>query len=294
MRVEKEAVDAQFEKQLGREEAWPLIVERMSHKFFDGIVTGYVVRSTSPRNSPERRQQSPKTSNRKKVIDDIVSRATVSVREYQKHIPEPDGNLTVYRSKVAAVLANYLIAPLTDIDEYRAGDHQYVFIALDEFDPFGHLLPAIRRLMSILGDRLKSRDPLRVLLLDTNNKLALVTGSEAHGASLRTTDGSKLLREPYLIISPDIRLLNGDQRVPFDDFFENKMVRTHGEILGFLRYMGRPLWGDRLYETPEHGYAGFSLDTVLSKMGCQVRQDGQYIALAASRLPLTIVGLQGE
>jgi len=296
MEIEKQAVEKHLGKQLGREEAWPLIVERISHKFFDGIVTGYVVRSTSPRVSPEKQQLSPKTSKRKTLIEDIVSRATVEFREYQEHKPEPDGDLIVYRSKVAETLADYLEPRLTEIDKYRADDHQYVFIALDEFDPFGHLLPAIRRLMSILSSKMLSRDSLRVLLLDTNNKLALVTGPEAHQASLRTTDGSKRLREPYLVISPDIRLLDGNQRVPFDDFLENNLTRTHGEILKFLRYMGRPLWGDRLYETQsdQHGYAGFSLDRVLRKMGCEARQDEQYIALAASRLPLTIVGLQGE
>jgi len=298
IKIEKEAVDVDIWKKLGHEEAWPLILERMSHKFFDGIVRGYVVRSTSPQNCPERQQQSAETSKRKELIDDIISRSTMNFREYQKHIPEPDGNMTVYKSRVAERLASFLVPHLEDVKKHSPGSHQYVFVALDEFDTFGHLLPTIRRLMSVIQVRMKSRDPLRVLLLDTNIELGLGTWSVEQDPSMRGTDGSKPLREPYLIISPDTRLLDGDQRVPYDDFLENKMVRTHGEILKFLRYMGRPLWGDRLYDYRSGPwrppYAGLSLANVLTKMGCQVSRDEQYIALAASRLPLTVVGLQGE
>jgi hypothetical protein len=71
-------------------------------------------------------------------------------------------------------------------------------------------------------------------------------------------------------------------------------------LLSYLRRMGRPLWNDTSYrsENPNSSYAGVGLSFVLAKLlpkESRTAQDtNSILGLAASRLPLDFVGVQGD
>jgi hypothetical protein len=170
---------------------------------------------------------------------------------------------------------------------------RYFHVALDEFIAFADLLTPARRVMSLLTD-----SPLRLLLLDTNNQLAHVTGSTVVGSSLRTTTGEKRLCEPHLVISHDIQLIQEDTYNHYRAFLQGEKQLTHDQMFGLMSCMGRPLWNDKNYQAGKNdpSVAGINLKHIVRKMGCKGLQDDkdEILALAMSRLPLHAVGFQGQ
>lgn len=288
---------------------WNGIVEVLRSDFTNEIVRGYrvpsPVQSSSWNNTSEtveasHGESSPQTSPsiRRSLIKQIAELAERSMVE-NEHLQPPPEHFLQDDSAFRYSVMQKLQPLLNDIERFGADiaalpvegpASRYFFIALDEFATVSHLLTPARRVMSAL-----TATPLRLLLLDTNNELASVMGPDVIRASNRTSLGEKSLCEPHIVISHDIQLHGREQRGLYYRFLKGEETLTHEQCRHFIRYMGRPLWSDDVYRVGATGtFAGINYRAVLRKMGCESgKEDGQILALAASRLPLHISGLQG-
>lgn len=198
-----------------------------------------------------------------------------------------------FRISVMRALAPLIGRIKTDLEKTSVSEpSRYFHVALDEFDGFSDLLTPAARVMSLLTD-----SPLRLLLIGMNTKLAHVTRSTVVPSSFRMTTGEKRPCQPHLVISHDIQLIQEDTYQHFRAFLQGEKQLTHSEMFDLIRYMGRPLWNGKDYQAGQgdSSVAGIGLSHVLRKMGCKPEADAnEILALAMSRLPLHVVGLQGQ
>jgi hypothetical protein len=182
------------------------------------------------------------------------------------------------------------------------------FVAFDEALSLGRLrLEALRRLAS----HLRKLD-FWVLLLDTNNKVSELTGESARLASTRLDTSSNRYRRlvpPFHILRTDIFLQSEPIRSKYLQVVGGNRQVSHMECLRFIPKMGRPLWNDSSWEgfQDEKGSRLFRipLQAILEKLLSEhsiaslTRRTpdspaAQLIALTNQRLPLNIVGIQGQ
>jgi hypothetical protein len=288
-------------------EQYKTLVRNFAQICVDDIVDGYRSDSTSPgpdANSTGRRggRSAPSTSDRSDqqpfskplpsrpvVIEQIARRASLYLLKiHPADKPDPTDDPVKFRTDADSVLGGRIREHVGTL----SNAFEYYFIALDEFSNFSRLLTPMRRLFSqIKGSSLVA------LVTDTNNTLDKVAGPVAAEGSDRSRDGSLRLLPPHLIISHDIELSRQDNKTRYYNFITGRVSFTNAEILTFIPLMGRPLWADNNMRFRKTGslVARVSLDRVFAKMvpGAPNEEDA-VIALVASRLPLTILGVQGE
>jgi hypothetical protein len=273
---------------------WTGMVRHLSYAFADGIVEGYRSRSSSEeKRLQDMTDQPASVSSRKGYIEKIGAQAEAHRKRLQHHAAAYKGNDLLTVKKMAQALAVEIQAAMVSLSDI--GSKKYFFLALDEFEQFKTLLPALRRLLSFPQIKL-----LCVLLLDTNYRIAGVTGPLAQLSSSRLKDGTLRLLLPHLIISQDSQLFEEKSQREYYGILNGRLSVDFKTLLSYLRRMGRPLWNDTTYrsEDPNTAYAGVGLEYVLAKLrpgkSRAAEITSEVLGLAACRLPLDIVGVQGN
>lgn len=278
---------------------WQRIVDQLAYDFNDGIVTGWHPASrrsssdSSKRDKAKDGLESPNIGRRDELINRIMTLTDAIWHQSIELVPKE------YRDPTHPAWAIAYLEPVIRRIKANLGESgqssRYFFLALDDCDTVRSLLAPLNRMMSHL-----TACPLRLLLLDTNSTLAYLLGPgenyrPRNGIVLRTGEINPC--DPHLIISHDIQLFSMEHKQRYYDFINGEgRFLTHAEALDWVKLMGRPLWADSAYESArDDSVAGVSLKRVLAKMQCWLEPgEDQILALAAARLPLTIVGWYGE
>ena len=286
---------------------WSRIIERLRSEFTDGIVAGYRSPTSTPHTNPKLDEPSnmSETSNgASSSRASLIRRIATLAREFEAgsgkvgRIQPPaevyfNAGEAHFRISVMQALEPLVMSIKENLRETSASEpSRYFHVALNEFDGFSDLLTPATRVMSLLTD-----SPLRLLLIGMNTKLAHVTRSTVVPSSFRMTTGEKRPCQPHLVISHDIQLIQEDTYKHYRAFLQGEKQLTHSEMLDLIRYMGRPLWNGKVYQAGQgdSSVAGIGLSHVVRKMGCKPEADeNEILALAMSRLPLHVVGLQGQ
>ncbi|KAG7527382.1 hypothetical protein FFLO_06993 [Filobasidium floriforme] len=286
---------------------WSRIVERLRSEFTDGIVAGYRSPTSTSHTNPKL-DESSNMSETSKVASpsrsSLIRSIAMLAQEFEAgsgkfgYIEPPaevyfNAGEAHFRISVMRALAPLVASIEENLEATSASEpFRYFHVALDEFDGFSDLLTPATRVMSLLTD-----SPLRLLLTGMNTKLAHVTRPTVVPSSFRMTTGEKRPCQPHLVISHDIQLIQEDTYKHYRAFLQGEKQLTHSEMLDLIRYMGRPLWNGKVYQAgqgDDSSVAGIGLSHVVRKMGCKPEADeNEILALAMSRLPLHVVGLQG-
>ncbi|KAH8089366.1 hypothetical protein HD553DRAFT_339577 [Filobasidium floriforme] len=286
---------------------WSRIVERLRSEFTDGIVAGYRSPTSTSHTNPKL-DESSNMSETSKVASpsrsSLIRSIAMLAQEFEAgsgkfgYIEPPaevyfNAGEAHFRISVMRALAPLVASIEENLEATSASEpFRYFHVALDEFDGFSDLLTPASRVMSLLTD-----SPLRLLLIGMNTKLAHVTRPTVVPSSFRMTTGEKRPCQPHLVISHDIQLIQEDTYQHYRAFLQGEKQLTHSEMLDLIRYMGRPLWNGKVYQAgqgDDSSVAGIGLSHVVRKMGCKPEADeNEILALAMSRLPLHVVGLQG-
>jgi hypothetical protein len=286
---------------------WSRIVERLRSEFTDGIVAGYRSPTSTSHTNPKLDESSnmsetPKVASPSRAS--LIKSIAMLAQEFEAgsgkfgYIEPPaevyfNAGEAHFRISVMRALAPLVMSIKENLEATSACEpFRYFHVALDEFDSFSDLLTPAIRVMSLLTD-----SPLRLLLIGMNTKLAHVTRSTVVPSSFRMTTGERRPCQPHLVISHDIQLIQEDTYKHYRAFLQGEKQLTHSEMLDLIRYMGRPLWNGKVYQAGQgdSSVAGIGLSHVVRKMGCKPEADeNEILALAMSRLPLHVVGLQGQ
>lgn len=298
---------------------WSRFPAIIAEELYDGITPGFHAirtptssRSSRASNSSDKsvvledsRRPGPSTV-RERLLSQILARATEL--KASKAFPTRNTDSAGHFDPSAETYAFHMAGALKRLKEIRKGMRGLTFVAFDEALSLGRLrLEALRRLAS----HLRKLD-FWVLLLDTNNKVSELTGESARLASTRLDTSSNRYRRlvpPFHILRTDIFLQSEPIRSKYLQVVGGNRQVSHMECLRFIPKMGRPLWNDSSWEgfQDEKGSRLFRipLQAILEKLLSEhsiaslTRRTpdspaAQLIALTNQRLPLNIVGIQGQ
>jgi hypothetical protein len=288
---EKEAEQLTGSKKISKTK-WSEFITHINQVLYTDLVPGF--RLDTARGTSRSRTQSSESNSSLHPRTQLIK----TIRDKQLEKLKPSSGIA---ESLDLVQAKHLVhASFLELQKFLPKRKWYCFLVIDEAISMGkERLRILRQLLS----ETEHFASFRVLILDTNNKVAELTGFPRIGdppASGRLTRGLAKLAQPFVNLPHDVFLMDGSHNY---DAYCQRLIgakeTTHLDWMKMLRLMGRPLWNDGYYHSGQTEEPDCL--TILDKLiGWLNRRKGivalpreVVMAMASQRLPLNIVGFQG-
>lgn len=284
---------------------WDTFVQNMAATLYNDIVPGFRVEGAAGFRATRNKLR---LSIREKLLQDIHDLAESKRREFAKYAQD----YRVRRGDVAQAPEKHIYAELKEALQKLQDvipNENYCYVAIDEAASLGpKRLVALRRCLSY-----HVFPKFRILLLDTSNKVADLTGVEigddGHPPSFRTTNETLYLAPPFTSLPHDVNLWKDPHEADkYGAILTGTVKTTFKDIYDFLPLMGRPMLNDEYWcdqgrlkkRGAERLYAKLvassASTTESSNTDEHNRTDAanRTIAGASQRLPLDLIGVRGK